>query len=624
MPSKASRSRACFLVVLMALGASACGERTAGDLDPPGERPASSGQWGAPKGALIRMRMNSTVGVLLDEIPQGPLREAAAAEALSRGPSFWHERAARQVRLTYYRLVYRSYFYDAKGPLPLPPDERWIVLPAGAPRRAQGGGHDAVVMDYLFLTYIVSDAASPGIVEPALGVVGGRWDEPFTLPLDPDMLFERTGYACMDEDSYPPSSVFEENTYFFYDDTCEAWMPGSLCHITGFPGESCHEALEARTGAVEAEMQFQRVPYNPLLASLMRVGARTSPDAAALEVMEDGMVREHRIVYRYFPPGSCEEDEGVIGQPGWRRLLMFSAAVRNNGGGPIHIGPVNDPADPWPASHVFEFSACHGHYHFSHYGNFGYSSAPGAKRAFCLMDTGRYHNNEQTSLVPIYGTCQYQGISPGWGDEYQFGIPGQWVDITGVDTTSPHDLTFELNPDHFLCEGVPVLGQGGAQLFEPTPFTDAAGEPVSRALCALTPGWQDDNHGAISVSSPGGSFVTEPCARGEIGPLRSCGLALEASLHGCTPGAPVALHCTSAGGPAVVRVCERSEALGVGVACTAGDAAATAVVPPGGADVTFTCPEVRDAPAPEVGGYSLYHGPLLSSGPPVQVTCTAN
>ena len=58
-----------------------------------------------PAGALIQMNSTSTVGVLLDEIPAGPLREQAAANALAKPADFWIARARNQVRLMSYRLV---------------------------------------------------------------------------------------------------------------------------------------------------------------------------------------------------------------------------------------------------------------------------------------------------------------------------------------------------------------------------------------------------------------------------------------------------------------------------------------------------------------------------------------
>ena len=578
-------------------------------------------------GALIRMHMDSTVGVLLDEIPAGPQRNSAATWALSRSHSFWEERAARQTRLTYYRLMYRGYFTDEpKGPLPLPASrDLWDIELVGAPHRVKRKGHDAIVVDYVFRSYIVTDRDSPALVEPALAQVGGKWDEHFHLPLDPELLFERTGYACMDEAEYPPRSVFEENTHYFYDDTCEVeWPEMSACHVTAFPEESCVDALAAHTGLEKVKMRFKRVAYNPWLAGAYRTGTVTNPTGADLAVIRGDVEEENRIIYRYFEPGSCEEQEGVITQPGWRRLLTFSASIQNDGTGPVHVGSLLDPDGPWLASHVYEFSACHGHYHFSHYGDFGYSDAPGAKRAFCLQDTNRYHNDELTPLTPDHQSCVYQGVSPGWGDEYQFGIPGQWVDITDVNASVPHDLTFDLNPQHFLCEGTPELDAAGDPIFDPTGFTDAAGNTVSRLRCDLAPGWQDNNHAAVPVTSAVGSFVTEPCTRGQIGPLRSCGFDPEPSLHTCIPGAPVSLQCSTSGSPQVLRACERSEALGTGVACTVADSLANTVVKGNGVNVTFPCPAVRDAAATATGGYSLYGAPLLPWQPTSPITCTPN
>ena len=139
--------------------------------------------------------------------------------------------------------------------------------------------------------------------------------------------------------------------------------------------------------------------------------------------------------------------------PGWRRLLTFSAVVQNNGTQPVHIGDPTDSKNPYAQAHVFEYSACHNHYHFKHYGTFSYAGAPGDKKAFCLEDTNRFHNDETTPLTAIHQTCEFQGIGAGWGDEYEFGLPGQWVDVTNVDTTKPQALTFVSNPDQFLCEG---------------------------------------------------------------------------------------------------------------------------------------------------------------------------
>src|SRR5260370_37194680 len=98
----------------------------------------------SPAGALIQMTSSSTVGVLLDEIAAGPLREAAAANALAEASDFWIARAKDQVRLMSYRLIFRRGFHktssgktpNSYGPLPLTPRKTWNVPLHGAPRCA--------------------------------------------------------------------------------------------------------------------------------------------------------------------------------------------------------------------------------------------------------------------------------------------------------------------------------------------------------------------------------------------------------------------------------------------------------------------------------------------------------
>jgi hypothetical protein len=593
---------------------------------------------GAGAGALVRMDLGSTVGVLLDEIPEGPLRDAAAADALAMPTSFWVDRATRQTRLTSYHLVFRSQYYPtdgannphAKGPLPLPDAKVWTIALSGAPQRTKIDGHDFVAVTYSFGTHILSDADSTAVVEPALGTVGGTWDEAFSLPIDPDLLLERTGYACMDEFEYPPGSVFEENTWFFYDDHCQVESPEKpTCHITNQPQESCSDALTRHSGRIATNMHFTRVAYDIAIASSVRVGSLTpqtaapNPHAADLAVVQDAMRDEKAIRIKFFGPGSCEQVEGVVGKLGWRRLLAFSAVVRNDGTAPIHIGNVTDPNNPWVKAGAFEYSACHKHYHFSHYGVFNYDGAPGAKRAFCLEDTNRFHNDETTPLTAAHQSCEFQGIGAGWGDEYELGIPGQWVDITGVDTAAPHDLTFRSNPDEFMCEGQLTTDANGDAQF------GSNGKP----LCTFFSGWDSNNVGSVPVSSPGGSFVTEACTHGQIGPNRNCGFAPKPTLQtvACTAGSSVTLSCsTTAAQPQVLRVCETSAQLGTGVACPLAESVGNVIVGSTPTPVTFACPAVRDVsmdaagnplPGPGIGGYSLYEAPLLPSGATGTITC---
>lgn len=239
--------------------------------------------------------------------------------------------------------------------------------------------------------------------------------------------------------------------------------------------------LTRHVGPVKTSMRFTRVAWSPAIANSVRVGTITNPDGADLAVVTEAMQEEHRILYR---------------------------------------------------------SPCHGHYHFSHYGNLGYNGAKGSTRAFCLEDTNRFHNDEITPLTAEHQSCTFQGI------------------------------------------------------------------------------------GAGCSSPPGGSFVTEPCTRGQTGPLRSCGFTMLPPLQPAPAGSTVRLSCTTSRPAQVLRFCERSEALATGVACTVADAVANVIVAPGKAtQVTFPSPAVRDAVSAGTGGYSLYRAPVLPSLPSAPVLC---
>jgi hypothetical protein len=588
-------------------------------------------------GALVAMDMDSQVGVLLDELPPGSVRELAATNAAAQPTSFWQDRAVRQARLMGYRLVFRAQYYNSAfsntgnihGALPMPPPSTWTATITSAPFRTQIGNHDLVMVNYHFSATILTDSSSPGISEQSLGTIGGTWNENFTLPSDPELLFERTGYSCMDEDEFPPHSVFEYNVNYFYDDSCNS-SPGSTCHVSVNNVNSCNAELGQMVGRVNTALLFTRIPWDSRRASAVRVGTvnpnAVNPPAPDLAVVGDGLVDEHAFRWQFFTANDCDLGEGVIGALGWRRVLMFSAILQNNGMGDLNVGGPTDPTNPFVMANDFEFSQCHQHYHFSHYGTFNYAGLPGAKRAFCLEDTNRYHNDETTPLNNVHPTCNLQGISRGWGDEYNWGIPGQWIDVTGYSNKKAQTLSFSANPDQFLCEGSYALDASGHNTFTPTSFINPQnGQPEQRINCNFLSGWNTNNVGSTTVDPGQGSFVTDSCKHGEIGPIRDCGFAQHASfLHACTSGQTVTLTCNATSSALqVLRLCEKSAQQGTGVACVGSASIANAVIGPTPTQVTFTCPAVRDAvmvadangilepqTAAGVGGYSVYQAPI--------------
>jgi len=585
-------------------------------------------------GALISVEMAGRVGVTLDEIPES-MRDRVAAAFIAEPLSFWETRARLQTRMTSYRLAFRQFFYEEpKFQLPLPPAEG-LHYAFETPVRTEVDGHDAVVIDYVLTATLLSDAVSPGESEPALAKPGGTWEETFVLPLDPEFLRQRTGFACVDESDFPPNSSDEENIADFFDDTCEVENPEEAsCHLTPpFPEESCVEALENHIGAVPTTIHFERIAWDPALADEARIGEVTTPDAPDLEVIPEAIEDSARLVYRYVPADSCTMIEGCVEQPGWRRLLQFDASVKNVGGTALHLGDVDyyqSGSGSELASHnIFEFSACHNHYHFRFYGDFAFNiddPAEGFKQAFCLQTTSRSGNHEQSPLLTPYGTCEYQGISAGWGDDYIAGLDCQWVDVTNIPITGDSitaPLAFVSNPDRFLCEGAPVLDADGAQRYEPSEFRTELGDTVDRPMCDFSDGWDGNNVGERDVVVPAvGSYVTAPCNRGQEGPLRNCGFQLQDDAVGCTPGETVTLGCSVADGgpPQVLRVCPTSAVLGVPMACSHAASFGNATIEGAMGTVAFACPMPLDATEPG-GEVSLFAAPIFNADGPAEVTC---
>ncbi len=75
-------------------------------------------------------------------------------------------------------------------------------------------------------------------------------------------------------------------------------------------------------------------------------------------------------------------------------------------------------------------------------------------------------------------------------------------------------------------------------------------------------------------------------------------------------GQPVQLLYNGDDASKVIRICEMSAQLGVGVACAYRDALANVIVGGTATTVEFICPSVRDS-AGSAGGFSVYDAPVL-------------
>jgi hypothetical protein len=608
-----------------------------------------------PEGALISILMEGQVGVLLDELPE-LMRDRVVESLLERSQEEWQALVRRQVRLTSHRLNFRNFVYSNKGQLPLPPEELWSInLEESGPVHRVVDDHELVTINYVFTSTLLTDASSPADAEPALGEIGGTWDEPFILPLDPDQLLQRTGNACINEAGFPPSSFDSENAWVFFDFDCDASSAGPLgCHRSQLAEQSCADALVENVGTIETAVRFERLEWDPENADQVRRGEVKWTDQPDLQVVGQELAN-NRITYRYFLADSCALLEQCVSDSGWRRLLQFDAVVHNVGGQPLHIGPV---VASDPTHNLFQYNACHDHFHFSDYGDFVLSSDEGefsSKQAFCVESTNRLSNNEYSPLTHDYN-CRYQGIQSGWIDEYHAGLDCQWIDITDVEPAADDaaiDLGFLSNPDQFLCEGSPILDDDGLQMWEPSGLTTADGRQIERPQCNFVPDWEVNNYASQEISIPTtGTFVTESCNGpengGHLGPNRNCGFTQQfdgisfstsgddltpgskegdsdhfAGGFSCEPGQPAKLSCSLQEGdaPQAIRLCEFSHELGAGLGCVFKDALATAIVGSRQMETAFLCPSARDEDEPG-GRFSLYTAPLFGEDETLPVTCS--
>ena len=572
----------------------------------------------ADNGALIQMSFASQVGILIDGVP-ADLRQTVIDNTLAQSEEQWLELAKTQVRLTRLRLNFRGFGEEGVGQLPLTPEQIWnIELDPAGPQLGEVDGHELILLNYTFDTTILTDVASPGNVEPMLAETGGTWIEPFVFPADPTLLTQRTGNACINEAGFPPNSYDSQNYWYLYDFECTANSGGALgCHRDRLPNFSCQEALDIVIGSVETDILFERLAWDPDLADRVRLGPNNPGTLPDLEVV-DYELDINRVLYAWFPPEDCALLEGAVNASGWRRILQFNATVYNISNTTLEIGRI---ANFDPMHHVFEYSPCHDHFHYSNYGSFDLVDVAlplSSKKAFCVQSTSRFSNNESSPLDHEY-SCSNQGIQAGWVDEYIAGLDVQWVDITDMDIPEEGrtvTLGFSSNADGFICEGSHVLDDAGEWLWEPTGFFTEDGNEINRPVCDFTDDWERNNYAETEVFvEPVGSYVTQACTANAFGPLRDCGyseIILDDVDNSCVPGETVALQLPGErlAERMVLRVCEMSAMLG-GLACDFRNSLLSTPVTAAENSVSFTCPAVRDG-AFGTGGYSLYMAPYIA------------
>jgi len=151
-----------------------------------------------------------------------------------------------------------------------------------------------------------------------------------------------------------------------------------------------------------------------------------------------------------------------------RNVLRFSNTVWNAGEGRLEIRPKTVNTSSGKKTRVYQYiyddaggsmrktagdmvyHAAHNHFHFQNFaryelwtradydawlasgGSQGQAQRRGTKTTFCIMDTYQVQDLAGSPSAPAYSECSNtrpQGLSVGWGDEYAYTLPQQWIDL---------------------------------------------------------------------------------------------------------------------------------------------------------------------------------------------------
>lgn len=207
-----------------------------------------------------------------------------------------------------------------------------------------------------------------------------------------------------------------------------------------------------------------------------QVPCRDEPLCPDLVVDPIRMAQSVGTEVRTFGATSCDVVEGHVPAPGTYKLLRWTYNTPNIGAGDLYVGS--------PSQHPewFEYQPCHRHHHFREYADYrlwtveGFTAYAGVRLAnptltfeellaanpglasgfragnkggFCVIDL-------TLAFGPVgfggnYFSCNDQGISVGFADEYHRGLSGQWIIVDGV-PAGAYVLENEVNAERMFKE----------------------------------------------------------------------------------------------------------------------------------------------------------------------------
>lgn len=185
-------------------------------------------------------------------------------------------------------------------------------------------------------------------------------------------------------------------------------------------------------GAVKGCTDPNACNYNPLATISDTCYYPGDPNCAfAPDLLVDKQeLRESMVLETIENPDQCAVDEGCLRGLGTRTVIRFSTRIANIGNQDFFIG--TPPPDPNAASNQFIWDPCHEHWHYRGYAEYVVMNADkeipiGSKNGFCVLDL------ECGNGLDSKYTCEKMGITAGCSDIYDFELPCQWIDITGLD-----------------------------------------------------------------------------------------------------------------------------------------------------------------------------------------------
>jgi Lysyl oxidase len=237
------------------------------------------------------------------------------------------------------------------------------------------------------------------------------------------------------------------------------------------------------------------------LTNEVTLSAEALPD---LVISDQRLASSIRFASETFSSSSCSSQEGHFAA-GSYKTLRFDAATINNGNKDLEIGSPSTQSDPNrdgnPIDGLFEFARCHQHYHFRHYAQYELNpinpdgtlgtSVLARKVGFCMLD----NYQTPTSGSRKFTSCDYQGVSQGWGDIYGANLDGQFflLNEAGLNLQpGQYKVRLTVNPAYTPQTGevCPVaMPNGQCRMFRESSYENNTGETtvsISAAQLGLT------------------------------------------------------------------------------------------------------------------------------------------